>query len=174
MKLLTYMSDIIIPLLIFYIVGYGLVSKVKVYEAFLDGARDGLKIVVKLIPTVVGLMIAVGVLRVSGFFDMLGTLIKPVTDILGVPGQIVPLIVVKLFSSSAATGLLLDIFQNEGPDSFVGMIASILLSSTETVFYTMSLYFITVKVARTKYTLAGALIATLVGTVLSVFLAGLM
>ena len=100
--------------------------------------------------------------------------LRPVTDTIGLPFQILPLLVIKLFSSSAATGLVLDIFKTEGPDSYVGMITSILMSCTETVFYTMSVYFLAAKVTKTRYTLKGALLATLAGTVASVVLAGML
>ena len=93
---------------------------------------------------------------------------------LGFPGELVPLSVVKMFSSSAATGLLLDIYKKFGTDSETGLIASLLLSSTETIFYTMSVYFIAAKVTKTRYTLSGALLATLGGTIASVILAGMM
>ena len=168
------MSDIMIPMVIFFVVGYGMVSGVKVYETFLKGAAEGLKTVVEIMPTLIGLMVAVGVLRSSGFFDMLGKLLAPVTDVAQIPSQMIPLLAVKLFSSSAATGLVLDIFKNEGPDSYVGMVTSILMSCTETVFYTMSVYFLAAKVSKTRYTLTGALLATLAGTIASVILAGML
>lgn len=172
MYVLTHLSDIIIPLLIFFVVGYGMVSGVKVYETFLKGAKDGLRVVVDILPTLIGLMMAVGILRSSGFFELLGILLQPLTNILKIPSQIIPLLIVKMFSSSAATGLVLDIFKNIGPDSYAGMITSILMSCTETVFYTMSVYFLAAKVTKTRYTLTGAMIATLAGTVVSVLLAG--
>ena len=163
MKALGNLSSIVIPLLIFFIVGYGYVSKVKVYETFLKGARDGLKIVVDIVPTLIGLLVAVGMLRASGFFDMLGGFLGPVTEAVGLPAQLMPLLVVKLFSSSAATGLVLDIFRTSGPDSYAGLLTSILMSCTETVFYTMSVYFLAAKVTKTRYTLTGALLATAAG-----------
>lgn len=174
MNILTHVSDIIIPLIIFFVVGYGMVSGIKVYETFLKGAEDGLKVVVNIMPTLVGLMVAVGVLRASGFFEMLGTLLHPVTEAAGLPAQLVPLLIVKMFSSSAATGLVLDIFKTNGPDSYAGLLTSILMSCTETIFYTMSVYFLAAKVTKTRFTIAGALIATLAGTVASVILAKMM
>lgn len=172
MRVLTHLSDIMIPLLIFFVVGYGLVSGIKVYETFLKGAKDGLRVVVDILPTLIGLMMAVGILRTSGFFELLGNLLQPITDILKIPSQIIPLLIVKMFSSSAATGLVLDIFKNMGPDSYAGMITSILMSCTETIFYTMSVYFLAAKVTKTRYTLTGALVSTLAGTIISVLLAG--
>ena len=117
---------------------------------------------------------AVGILRTSGFFDLLGHLIGPATQAVGLPAQLIPLLIVKMFSSSAATGLVLDIFKTCGPDSYAGMLTSILMSCTETIFYTMSVYFLAAKVTKTRYTLPGALLATLAGTVASIFLAGKM
>ncbi len=174
MKALAYFSDVLIPLLIFFIVGYGFVSKVKVYETFLKGAKDGLRIVLDIVPTLIGLLVAVGMLRASGFFEVLGKVLTPVTDLVRLPAEILPLMIVKLFSSSAATGLVLDIFRTSGPDSYVGMLTSILMSCTETVFYTISVYFLAAKVTKIRFTLAGALISTLAGTVVSVILAGMM
>ena len=174
MRFLTYVSDIIIPLIIFFIVGYGMVSGVKVYETFLKGAKEGLRVVVDIMPTLVGLMMAVGILRVSGFFELLGVLLGGVTEKIGLPAEMVPLLVVKMFSSSAATGLVLDIFKTSGPDSYVGILTSILMSCTETIFYTMSVYFLAAKVTKTRFTLKGAIFSMLVGTVVSVILAGMM
>ena len=171
MNVLMHLSDIIIPAVIFYIVGYGLISRVKVYETFLKGAKDGLKVVVDIMPTLVGLMVAVGVLRASGFLDFLGGLFVPFTRAVGLPGELFPLLVVKLFSSSAATGLVLDIFETAGPDSYAGLVTSVLMSCTETIFYTMSVYFLAAKVTKTRFTLAGALWTTLAGTIMSILLA---
>ena len=171
MQMLTHVSDIIIPLVIFLVVGYGIASKVKVYEVFLKGARDGLRIVVDIMPTLIGLMTAVGILRASGFFELLGKILSPLTTAVGLPAQLVPLLVVKMFSSSAATGLVLDIFKNSGPDSYAGLVTSILMSCTETIFYTMSVYFLAAKVTRTRHTLTGAMLATLAGTIASILLA---
>jgi len=174
MRMLTYVSDMLIPVIIFFVVGYGLVSGVKVYETFLKGAKDGLRVVVDIVPTLVGLMMAVGILRASGFFDMLGELLGPLTEGLGLPAQLVPVLIIKMFSSSAATGLVLDIFKTSGPDSYAGMLTSILMSCTETIFYTMSVYFLAAKVTKTRFTLSGALFSTLVGTIASIILAGMM
>lgn len=174
MKILLFLSDFMIPLVIFYIVGFGFLMKRNIYEDFVEGAASGLKTVVKIMPTLIGLMTGVGILRASGFLDKLSSLLGNVLDRLGFPGELVPLTIVKMFSSSAATGLLLDVYKEFGTDSRSGLIASLILSSTETVFYTMSVYFIAAKVTKTRYTLTGALLATLAGTIASVILAGMM
>lgn len=174
MQFLLFISDMIIPMLIFAIVCYGVVKKVEVYDAFVDGAKSGFTTVIKIMPTMVALMVAVGILRASGFLELLSELIGKCSVYIGFPGELVPLTVVKMFSSSAATGLLLDIYKEFGTDSYIGRLASISMSCTETIFYTMSVYFLTAKVTKTRYTLAGALLATFAGLAASVVLAGAM
>ncbi|MBQ1192638.1 MAG: spore maturation protein [Lachnospiraceae bacterium] len=173
MLFLVKISNMIIPLLILYIVGFGLLMKKNVYEDFIDGAKDGVKVVVEILPTLIGLMVGVGIIRASGFLDFLGNSLSIVSDRIGFPGELMPLTIVKLFSSSAATGLLLDIYKSFGTDSYIGTVASLMMSSTETVFYTMSVYFLTAKVKKTRWTLTGALICTFTGILASVVLASL-
>ncbi|MGF0017601.1 spore maturation protein [Sporofaciens sp. SGI.106] len=168
MNLFLFISDMIIPMTIFGIVCYGVMAKVEVYDVFIKGAKSGFFTVIKIMPTLVALMIAVGILRASGFLEMLSELLGKVTQYIGFPGELVPLTVVKMFSSSAATGLLLDLYKEFGTDSYIGRIASISMACTETIFYTMSVYFMTAKVSKTRYTLAGALLATMGGLVASV------
>lgn len=172
MSFLLYVSDLIVPLVILGIVTYGMSRKVSVYDEFVRGAKKGFGTVIKIMPTLIGLMVAVGVLRASDFLDFLANIIGRVTIYIGFPAALVPLTIVKMFSSSAATGLLLDVYKEYGTDSRVGLIASIMMSCTETIFYTMSVYFMTAKVKKTRYTLPGALIATIAGIVASVWLAG--
>ena len=167
-----YLSDFIMPLLFFYIIGFGLLMKVNVYDEFVKGAKKGLSTVVSILPTLVGLMMGVGILRASGALDALGKILQPAAELLHFPVELIPLSVVKMFSSSAATGLLLDIYQKYGTDSLIGRIASISMSCTETIFYTLSVYYMAAKVNKTRFTLPGALIATLSGLAASVVLAG--
>nr|WP_294494091.1 nucleoside recognition domain-containing protein [uncultured Mediterraneibacter sp.] len=173
MHILLYISDYLIPFLVLSIVVYGVLNKVNVYQSFIRGAKSGFFTVIRIMPTLIGLMAAVGILRASGFLDFISSLIGQFTDRIGFPGALVPLTVVKMFSSSAATGLLLDIFKEFGTDSRIGLIASISLCCTETIFYTMSVYFMTAHVRHSRYTLAGALIATFAGLTASVLLAGM-
>lgn len=171
MNVLLYISDFIVPVTIFGIVTYGICNKANVYDDFIKGAKTGFFTVIKIMPTLIGLMVAVGILRASGFFDFLSEIIGKVTAYVGFPSQLVPLTIVRMFSSSAATGLVLDIFKEYGTDSRIGLIASIMMCCTETIFYTMSVYFMAAKVRKTRYTLAGALVATLAGIMASVWLA---
>lgn len=171
---MMFLSDVMIPLLIFCIVGYGLLSRHNIYEEFIEGAKDGFHTVIGIMPTLIGLMVAVGILRASGFLEFFAGIFAGMTSKIGFPSELLPITLVKMFSSSAATGLLLDIFKEYGTDSLLGRMASIMMSSTETIFYTMSVYFMSVKVKKSRYTLAGALLATLAGTAASVVLAGKM
>ena len=169
MSFMLFLSDAIIPTLIFWIIAYGLVSRRPVYEDFIAGAKDGFSTVISILPTLIGLMVAVGVLRASGFLvlltDMLSFFVKD--EIF--PSELLPLSVVKLFSSSAATGLLLDVYKEFGADSYLGRLASVMMSSTETVFYTLSVYFMSAKIKKSRYAVVGALVATLAGIVASVW-----
>ena len=171
-RVMLYISDLIVPFLIFYVVVEGLTAKRPVYDDFVKGAKDGLKTVVQILPTLVGLMVAVGVLRASGFLDFLAGVLGGLTEKIHFPPELLPLAIVRMFSASAATGLALDVFKEYGTDSYVGLAASIMMGCTETVFYTMSIYFMTAKVKKTRYTLPGALLATVAGIAVSVWLAG--
>ena len=174
MKLLTYLSEFMIPFLIFYIVLMGICAKKNVYEDFMKGAKDGLELVLKIMPTMIAMLVAVNVLRASGFLEFLGSLLTPLAEKINFPAPLLPLSIIKIFSSSGATGLLLDLFKEYGVDSEIGKIGSLILSSTETIFYTMSLYFVTAGIKKTRYTLAGCLVATISGIIASVFFSAYM
>ncbi|WP_069998950.1 spore maturation protein [Cellulosilyticum sp. I15G10I2] len=167
----VWLSDWIIPIIIAGIVIYGLLKNVNVYEAFIEGAADGLKVVIDILPTLIGLMMAVGMLRSSGALGGISNLIKPLIGWSNFPSEVVPIALMRTFSSSAATGLILDTFKTYGPDSFIGRLVSVMFGCTETIFYTLSVYFMAVKIKNTRYTLAGALLATFAGIIASYYLA---
>lgn len=168
MKFVLMMSDFMLPLVFVLIIGYGLLKDVKVYDTFIEGAKDGLKIVLEIMPTLIGLMVAVGILRSSGFLDVVTNVLAPLMNKINFPPELVPIALMRTVSSSASTGLILDLFKTYGPDSLIGRMTSIMMGCTETVFYTMSIYFMTVKIKKTRYTLAGALLVSLAGIVASV------
>ena len=169
-QVILFLSDMIIPITFAGILMYAFSKKVAVYDNFVSGAKDGFLTVFKIAPTIVGLMVAVGMLRASGAFDLLSNFLTPMTARTGYPAETVPLTLMRLVSSSAATGLLLDLFERYGPDSFLGRFVSIMMSSTETVFYTMSIYFMSIKITKTRFTLGGALLANFAGVVLSLWI----
>lgn len=170
MSILLTISDFIIPVTILFIVVFGCLQRVDIYEVFLEGAREGLQTVVDILPTLIGLIMAVEVVRAGGLLDIMVECIRPFADAVGFPAELAPLSIVRLISSSAATGLLTDLFQHYGPDSYLGRVASVMMSCTETVFYTMSLYFLSVGIRRTRWTLPCALLANLVGVFAAVWL----
>jgi len=170
MNIMLYFSNMIIPVMFFGIILYGMVNKLKVYDTFIEGAKEGVTTVFNIFPTLIGLMVAVGVIRASGALDFLAMAVSPITNLVGFPQEAMPLTLMRLVSSSASTGLLLDIFKNHGPDSFIGRFVSVMMSSTETVVYTLSIYFMSVKITKTRYTLPGALFANVVGVVASIII----
>ena len=170
MRFLIYISDYIIPFLFFYIIGFGLLMKTNIFDEFIQGAKDGFKVVFDILPTLIGLMVAIGILRASGTLTILSDLLRPLTDLLHFPSQLVPVAIIKMFSSSAATSLVLDIFKEYGPDSYLGRLVSVMMSSTETIFYTLAVYFMAAGVKKTRYTLLGCLLTTLTGIIVSVIM----
>lgn len=174
MNILLYISDYLIPFILSAVVIYGLLAGVNVYETFIKGAGKGFFTVIRLIPTLIGLMAAVGILRASGFLEFSAGILGRITSLFGFPGELVPLTVIKMFSSSAAVSLLTDIYKQYGTDSRIGLIASISMCCTETIFYTMSVYFMSAGIKRSRYTLPGALLATFAGLAASVFFAEMM
>lgn len=170
MNLLVVVSNLIVPSIILFIVVHGVLSKVNIFEAFAEGVIVGAKTVYNIFPTFVGLMVAVSILSSSGTLNIIADLLKPFVEKFGLPSEAIPLTFMRLVSSSASTGLLLDIFKNHGPDSYIGRFVSIMMSCTETIFYTMSVYFMSVKITKTRYTLTGALIANFVAVVASIII----
>lgn len=168
--MITWISSFLIPLTVSYMIAFGVLSKRPVFDDFLEGARTGMKTVADIIPSLIGLMTAVGVLRSSGLLTALCDWISVPAGWFHIPEELVPVTLVRLISNSAATGLVLDIFKNQGPDSPIGMAASVLMSSTETVFYCISIYYGAVRVKRTRYTIFGALLATAAGVAASLWL----
>lgn len=170
MKLLVTISDFLVPTVMFAIVVYGLVHKVDVFQSFIDGAKEGVNVVVSILPTLVALMLGVAMLRTSGALDGIVRLLSPLVSFSNFPTEVIPIALMRTVSSSASTGLILDIFKSYGPDSFIGRLVSIMFSCTETIFYTMSVYFMAIKVKNTRYTVVGALLASLVGIIVSYLL----
>lgn len=170
MRLIGIVSDYLIPAVFLWIIVYGLVKKVKVMESFVIGVNEGFRVVLNILPTFLGLIVAVGALRASGTLDLLAQLLKPVSQWIRMPQPLLPVALTKVVSSSAATGLILDILKIFGPDSLEGRMAGIMVGSTETILYTMSVYFMAIQVKKTRYTLPGALIANAAGILASIWL----
>ena len=168
MEAINYISSAAIPIMIGLIIIYGLIEKNKVYDTFVEGAKEGIEIVVKLFPTLLGIFIAVGTLRSSGVLDFIISLISPITNVFNIPSEIMPLAIIRPISGSASTAVATDIMTKFGVDSNIGLIASTIMGSTETTFYTIAIYTSCVGIKKTKFVLAAALIGDLVGMLVSV------
>lgn len=171
-KFLDFLSVFMIPLVIFYIVGYGIINQKPVFEDFIEGGKKGFQIIVDIAPTIVGLLVAVGVLRTSGALDLLSVWLKPLAEFCHIPVEILPISIVKMFSASGANGLLFDIFKEFGTDSHIGMSASILLSCTETLFYTVSVYFMSIGISKSRWTVPAGIGIAVCSLLISVWIAG--
>lgn len=170
MKIINYLSAAAIPIVILIILFYGVKEKKKVFDIFLEGATEGVKIVVSLFPTLIGIFLAVGALRTSGILDFIIGIISPLTDFLKIPSQILPLAMLRPISGSASMGVAVDIMKQYGVDTTLGMITSVIMGSTETTFYTIAIYTACIKVKKIRFVLAAALLADLAGMISSVII----
>lgn len=152
-----------IPLLLAGIPAWALAKGVKVYPAFLEGAKQGFETGVKIIPPLVAIVVALGMLRASGAMDLLATLLGPVTAKLGLPASVLPMVVIRPLSGGGALGVVGDVLRAEGPDSYAGRLVSVMAGSTETTFYVLAVYFGSVGISRYRQALPAGLIADLCG-----------
>ena len=164
-------SRYIIPILLVGIPFYGLaVKKVKVYESFVEGAKDGFTIAVRIIPYLVAILVAIGMFRASGALDMLLTMLSPILKAIGFPPENLPLALMRPLSGSGSLGLLTDLVNQHGTDSLVAKIGATMFGSTETTFYVLAVYFGAVGIRRSRHALAAGLIADAVGVLSAVYI----
>ena len=162
------LSNLAVPVIILLIVIYGMVERNKVFDTFLDGAKDGLTIVVNLFPTLIGLFLAVGTLRASGVLDFIINIITPVLDVIKFPSEIMPLAILRPISGSSSIAVAVDIMKQFGVDSQLGIIAAVIMGSTETTLYTIAVYTSSVGIKKTRFVLVASLVADVVGMLVSV------
>ena len=174
MDKINYISSAVIPVVILAIVGYGLYEKNKVFDTFVDGAKEGIDIVFNIFPTLVGIFMVVGALRSSGILNLIINIIEPFTSMLKFPSEIMPLALLRPISGSASMGVATDIIKNYGVNSKIGIIASCIMGSTETTLYTIAIYTSCVKIKKIGFVLLSALIADFIGIVTSVIICELM
>lgn len=172
--MLNIISLLIIPTIIALILLNALLRKAPVFDLFTEGAKDGLATSVKILPSLVGLLVAVSMLRASGFFDAVANVVSPVLNKVGFPEELVPMALVRPVSGSASLALVRDILNTHGADSFVGRCASVMMGSTETTFYTLAVYFGYVKIINSRYTVKAALLADLTGMIVSVMVVNML
>ena len=153
----------IVPLILAGVALYGCFRRVDVYTALVQGAGDGLEVLMRILPSLVGLLTAVYMLRASGALDLAAQALTPLLDRIGLPGELLPLMLVRPISGSAALGVGAELIAAHGPDSYLGRTAAVMLGSTETTFYTIAVYCGAVKITKTRYAVPAALCADLTG-----------
>jgi spore maturation protein B len=149
---------------------YCFLRGVKVYEVFVEGAKDGFQVVIKIIPYLVAILVAIGMFRASGGFDVLARWLSPFLNFIGMPTDVLPLALVRPFSGGAAKGVLADIIHNNGGNSYVSHLAATIMGSTETTFYVIAIYFGAVAIRRTRHAIAAGLLADATAVAVSLWI----
>ena len=167
MSTISTISMLALPLFICFVVVYGMVKKVKVYEAFIKGAKSGISTAFRVLPYIVAMIFAVDIFKAAGCFEYISTALKPVIGVLHIPPEVLPLALMRPFSGGASMGMLAGLFTQFGPDSFIGRVASTLMGSSETLFYTVSLYYGSIGVENTRHTIPAAILSDVSGLIAS-------
>ena len=166
--MINYLSNIAMPLVIFIIIFSGMTEKKKTFDLFLKGAKEGAEIAIKIFPTLIGLFLSIGMIRNSGAIDIAIKILNPILSTFKVPSEIIPLAILRPISGSGSIAIATDIMKTFGVDSLVGLMAAVIMGSTETTIYTIAVYSSSVKIKNTRFVLWAALIADCVGIVASV------
>lgn len=174
MQLINYISSIAIPITILLIIIYGFSEKKNVFDMFLNGAKDGLQIVIKIFPTLIGLFLAINLLRSSGILELIINLLTPILNILKFPKEIMPLAMLRPISGSASMAIAVDIMKTYGVDNTIGLITSTIMGATETTLYTIAVYTSAVGIKKTRFVLAAGLIADVVGMLSAVVICSIL
>ncbi|MBD3378784.1 hypothetical protein GF406_27400 [candidate division KSB1 bacterium] len=168
------LSKYAIPVVLLIIPVIGLIKKVKVYETFVEGAKEGFQVAIRIIPYLVAILVAIGMLRASGAMEAFVTLLTPLTKLIGMPAEILPAAIMRPLSGSGALGVITELIKTHGPDSFIGQLASTIYGSTETTFYVIAVYFGAVNVKKIRYAIPAGLVADIAGILAAVFICRLM
>lgn len=173
MKVLEIISSLLIPFIFLFTLVIGIIKKVDIYSAFVNGAKDSLKTALNIFPAIVTLMIAIGIFRTSGLLDYITNLFSPIFNFLNVPKEILPIAILRPMSGSGGLAMLTDIIKTYGADSKIGVMASVICGSTETTFYTVAVYFGSVGITNIRHTIKCALLADLVSVTMGIVVCNL-
>lgn len=165
-----YLTKSIISIIVIIIITYGMFKGRKVYEWFIEGAKDGLQVCLNIFPYLLAMIIAVNIFREARLLDILNNMIAPIGGLIGLPKEVIPLVLVKPLSGSGAVGILTDILKTYGPDTNIGLISSVIMGTTETIFYTITVYFGAVQIKKIRHTLWAAILADITAIIAAVFL----
>lgn len=169
-NIVNVISIIAIPILILFIVIYGAVKRVKIYEIFVEGAKEGFTIGVRIIPFLVAMLVAIGIFRAGGAMEILATILSPITNLIGMPAETIPMALIRPLSGSGALGVMSEIIKTHGPDSLIGRMVAVMMGSGETTFYVLAVYFGAVNIAKTRHAVPAGIIADIAGILASVWL----
>jgi spore maturation protein SpmA len=173
-SIIQIISTLAIPMLIFIFIGYGAIKKVKIYEVFVEGAKEGFDVAVRIIPYLVAMLVAIGIFRAGGGMDILIYALTPLTNLIGMPAEALPMAIMRPLSGSGSLGIMAEIIATHGPDSFIGILVSTFFGSTETTFYVLAVYFGAVNIRKTRYALTAGLLADVAGILGAVFIVKLL
>lgn len=168
--ILEWLSVLAIPVIILFFLSFGYFKKVKVYEKFVEGAKEGFNVGVKIIPYLVAMLVAIAMLRASGFLDILTDLASPVTSLIGMPPEVLPMALMRPLSGSGSLGVMTELMNSYGVDSLIGFISSTMFGSTETTFYVIAVYFGAVNIYKTRYAVPVGLLADAAGLITAVLI----
>jgi spore maturation protein B len=169
-NLVSFLSIIAIPAVIFVFLVWGIFKRVKVYEAFVEGAKEGFTVAIRIIPYLVAMLVAIGIFRASGAMDFLTIAINPITSLIGFPAEALTMALMRPLSGSGSLGVMTELMKVNGPDSFIGVLASTMYGSSETTFYVLAIYFGSVNIKRIRHALPAGLLADLAGMLGALFI----
>lgn len=168
--LINVLSLLAIPLLVVIILVFGVMKKVKLYDTFIEGAKEGFQVGVRIIPYLVAMLTAIGIFRTSGAMEVLSYLVSPVTRLIGMPPETLPMALIRPLSGSGALGVMSETMKAHGPDSLIGRMVSVMMGSGETTFYVLAIYFGSVGISRTRQAVPAGLIADGISILMSVWI----
>ena len=169
----NYLLKSIIPIIAGIVITYGMIRGRKVYEWFIEGAKEGLMVCLRIFPYLLAMIIVIRIFRDSGLLNIINNFLRPITSFIGLPSELVPLVAIKPLSGSGALGVLTDILKQYGPDSHIGLLASVIMGTTETIFYTITVYFGAVKIKKIRHTLLSAVCADIFAILSAIFFVNL-
>ncbi|MDW8055180.1 MAG: spore maturation protein [Elusimicrobiota bacterium] len=168
MKIIYLISQLIIPVFIFFVIFYGFTKKVKVYDSFINGAKDGINLTLRIFPYILAIFIAIKTFQVSGIFDFVKNLLYPILNFFSIPLEVLSISIIKPLSGSASIGVFTDIVKTTGPDSFASKVSAVIMGSAETTFYVLAVYLGAAGIKKTKYLIPVCVISDIIGIVIAI------
>ncbi|MPQ43699.1 spore maturation protein [Clostridium tarantellae] len=166
----NYLTNSIIPIILLIIIAYGMFKGKKVYEWFLEGAKEGLQVCIRIFPALLAMMVAVRIFKDANLLELLNNFLAPFVNLIGLPKELISLVLIKPLSGSGALGIFTEIIKMVGPDTYIGLIASVIMGTTETIFYTITVYFGAIGVKKIRHTLWAAIMADITAIIMAILM----